>query len=414
MRIDSRADTEEDGKVKYANSRTFKPVLQPAGWAFAIWGAVYLAEFLFLLLLLLNASHQTTSVPSALAAPWCIAHAAQALWCFAFVPSLERHHLYLSAALLGAVAASLSDVHIHMLAAWDAAIGNPPALAPGEPSVLRWLLGNAPAASAKALATTLEAVTVAVGYFAVTAHYAWVTAATLVNVNSYLGTSVFRSQNTMVVLAALSALAALGLGAAHAVVCNSMLYLLVVAWTLTALTDTAPFTKLGCFYAGLGTFACVGCIGGAAAGLVNSNLEEILVPKAIAFAITFPAYRLMQRYGAFVSSVQEPSTAPEVCTRAHAPSQADSLCCGLPRQQQEGQHYASPANVLCCACTHGVASGVLQAGDEPNTHPHPPWPHEQSWLPSRSRARASRTLLLQLLQKFHKEVISMHIQCMAM
>ena len=221
MRIDSRADTEEDGKVKYANSRTFKPVLQPAGWAFAIWGAVYLAEFLFLLLLLLNASHQTTSVPSALAAPWCIAHAAQALWCFAFVPSLERHHLYLSAALLGAVAASLSDVHIHMLAAWDAAIGNPPALAPGEPSVLGWLLGNAPAASAKASATTLDAVTVAVGYFAVTTHYAWVTAATLVNVNSFLGTSVFRSQNTMVVLAALSALAALGLGAAHAVVCNS-------------------------------------------------------------------------------------------------------------------------------------------------------------------------------------------------
>ena len=119
QRIDSRVDVGANGKPTYTTARKFKPVLQPAPWAFAIWGAIYLSEFVFLLLLLLGSS----PISPEIAVPWIVAHLSQALWCFAFVPSLERNHLYLSAMLLGAVATSMSFTQGRALDAWDATFG---------------------------------------------------------------------------------------------------------------------------------------------------------------------------------------------------------------------------------------------------------------------------------------------------
>ena len=82
----------------------------PSGWAFAIWGPIFLGEWLMMLYL--------TNVPSAAtlgaaAAPgWCAATAAQVAWCAAFRPSVcGPSMLWVPAALLAATGVGLGVAH---------------------------------------------------------------------------------------------------------------------------------------------------------------------------------------------------------------------------------------------------------------------------------------------------------------
>ena len=82
----------------------------PSGWAFAIWGPIFLGEWLMMLYL--------TNVPAAAAlgaaaAPgWCAATAAQVAWCAAFRPSVcGPSTLWVPAALLAATGVGLGVSH---------------------------------------------------------------------------------------------------------------------------------------------------------------------------------------------------------------------------------------------------------------------------------------------------------------
>jgi hypothetical protein len=79
-------------------------LVSPAGFAFAIWGVIYLGELVGLVVLASNKDLATDAAPASKA--WFFANVAQALWCFSFRPwALSR--LWLSSACLAATAASL-------------------------------------------------------------------------------------------------------------------------------------------------------------------------------------------------------------------------------------------------------------------------------------------------------------------
>ena len=85
---ESRAEVKKDDKV-YAIplDSEYRSLFTPAGWAFAIWGAIYAGEAAF-------AAHALVS-PGAVVrdvAPWwTLACGLQGLWCLAFRPVSYTH-----------------------------------------------------------------------------------------------------------------------------------------------------------------------------------------------------------------------------------------------------------------------------------------------------------------------------------
>lgn len=85
---------------KTSNSKEFnawKTVFQPAGWAFAIWGIIYLGETigtLYVAAVGRPAEALKTALPY-----WVAGNLFQSLWCFAFRERFRRR-LYLPASLL--------------------------------------------------------------------------------------------------------------------------------------------------------------------------------------------------------------------------------------------------------------------------------------------------------------------------
>ena len=125
----------------------------PAGFAFAIWGVIYLGELVGLAALVRSAAIAERAAPASRA--WLCANAAQALWCASFRPwALDR--LWLSALCLSATAwcLLLSQLQlVHALRQTQASLG--------------WSLLVAPRSL----------------------HCGWTTAATLVNVNAWMGST---------------------------------------------------------------------------------------------------------------------------------------------------------------------------------------------------------------------------------
>ena len=121
----------------------------PAGWAFAIWGPIFLGEGLMMLYL--------TNVPAAAAlgaaaAPgWCVATVAQVAWCFTFRPSVcGPESLWVPAALPATTAVGLGASHRAIRTMGHSGAAN---------AFVRW---------------------------PVALHFGWITAAALVNLNNYL------------------------------------------------------------------------------------------------------------------------------------------------------------------------------------------------------------------------------------
>jgi hypothetical protein len=82
----------------------------PSGWAFAIWGPIFLGEWL-MMLYLTNVS-SAAALGAAAAPGWCAATAAQVAWCAAFRPSVcGPSMLWVPAALLAATGVGLGVAH---------------------------------------------------------------------------------------------------------------------------------------------------------------------------------------------------------------------------------------------------------------------------------------------------------------
>jgi hypothetical protein len=94
-RSDETASDEADAAA--ANLRLRSLVL-PAGWAFSIWGAIYLGETTWCVAQFVNSDLQT--VLPQVTAPFVAANLVQSLWCASFRPSYnDGWHKYVSVAV---------------------------------------------------------------------------------------------------------------------------------------------------------------------------------------------------------------------------------------------------------------------------------------------------------------------------
>lgn len=173
-------------------------MLNPSGWAFAIWAPIYLGETAFVASqLLAPAGSALANVLPQITAPFVAFNLAQSLWCASFRPSYhEGWHKWISVAMLGGTAYSLSFIH-------SVALSNPE---------LAWWY-----------------------FLPMTMHFGWTTAATLVNLNRSFAMQTSVNNTAIVGLGHASAVAASALGVALGL--NSTAYGLTVAWALAACSD---------------------------------------------------------------------------------------------------------------------------------------------------------------------------------
>ncbi|KAK3241411.1 hypothetical protein CYMTET_48827 [Cymbomonas tetramitiformis] len=199
-RIDSRY-AETKGIPK---DDEYRGLVTPAGWAFAIWGIIFMGEIAFTI-------YQVACTPSEgeqmrwleALSPWFTAACGfQALWCVAF-REWARPVFWLPALMLSGIAAALGGAQAELS---QAAVG------------MTWLqygLVHAP----------------------LSIHFGWVSAAALVNWNSYAALLVHDgviSKPAQMAIASMSIAVAALAGIQVSLVRSDALYGLTIAWALMA------------------------------------------------------------------------------------------------------------------------------------------------------------------------------------
>ena len=250
-----------DSDVDPANMSFPWPTLfAPAGFAFAIWGIIYAGEVVGMIALLTNDEVVSHAAPAARA--WLCANVAQALWCASFRPwALDR--LWLSAAALATTAFCLYTSQRELVTRGD----------PPGGSLLLWRLVVWPRSL----------------------HCGWLAAATLVNVNAFVGKAALGPPAALAALV-LSLLAASSLG--DALVASGLpLAAVSVAWGLFAVSKGEP---VGADAAALGKPALDGLALSAAAASLLVLLSVVARPALEAAAANPsgpPSARRMEALG---------------------------------------------------------------------------------------------------------------------
>ncbi|CAM9686191.1 unnamed protein product, partial [Pylaiella littoralis] len=186
----------------------------PAGWAFAIWGPIFLGETAL-------AAYQALPLDSVAAAtgwltrlsPWLAsAFLVQSCWCLSFREwARDAGLLWFPAALLGGTAVCLGGAH-HVVRG---------ALAAGSMSTLQYGLVHLP----------------------VSLHFGWVSCASLVNFNNYIATLAYSDKKKLNFSLA-SVVAAVGLGVAVTGSTGDPVYAGVVAWALSAVASEKGWGRM--------------------------------------------------------------------------------------------------------------------------------------------------------------------------
>mmetsp|Transcript_28054 Transcript_28054/g.38785 ORF Transcript_28054/g.38785 Transcript_28054/m.38785 type:complete len:355 (-) Transcript_28054:284-1348(-) len=235
-RIDSRY--QKTGGVPQEDE--YRGLVTPAGWAFAIWGVIYMGEMAMTGYMVSPAAAVAPS-PSGwlgrLAPHLMAAHACQAVWCAAFRDWARPAHLFwLSATSLSSIALCLNNVHMVL-----ASVRNM--------TTAQYCMVHLPA----------------------TIHFGWVTAASLVNWNSYLALlrkDGYISVTTQIFLANLSVQIAILIGMGVSWYRSDPVYGLTLAWALAAVCSdggkrahkSIPPESAGALakMSGLGSMLCAG------------------------------------------------------------------------------------------------------------------------------------------------------------
>lgn len=199
-RFDGDASVDaKDGNVKFP----WKTIFMPSGWAFAIWGVIYLSE------LLLTVAVGVFLLPdlgiTKVAPYWIAGNLFQSVWCLCFRKRfMKTLWLPTSQLLFAAVSFNLAHREMsHVLAAQSGIWKRIPAL-----------LARAPLAL----------------------HTTWLTAATLLNTNTWMAVSRL-SLSTQLAVATASAYGSFIFGAYFTLVRRDPLIGLTVSWALAALAD---------------------------------------------------------------------------------------------------------------------------------------------------------------------------------
>jgi len=186
-----------------------RTLVAPAGWAFAIWGPIFLGEFLSVAVAGATLTPSSSCFPifQKIALPFVSAHLFQCLWCASFREKYSKIKggILISGACLAGTAFSLGKVNAIVVSA----------SASGSYTFAQYLLY----------------------FFPMSLHFGWTTAATLVNLNAAIALDAASSPLTLAVAGiGTSVVAAVG-GAAFAILRGSPVFSGVISWALFAVAD---------------------------------------------------------------------------------------------------------------------------------------------------------------------------------
>ena len=198
-------NTIDDGIGKKFTPRDGRTLVAPAGWAFAIWGPIFLGELIFVAVQArVSESSPLAPVLRQVSVPFAMAQYFQSLWCAAFRPKYKGRLMYISTGLLGTAAYSLSRAH--------AAFTSPtPGTSRGPGYGLLFL--------------------------PLSMHFGWTTAATLVNLNGSISMLESTSDRTVALVGHMSAAAATATGVFVTLTRSAPTFGVVVSWALFACAD---------------------------------------------------------------------------------------------------------------------------------------------------------------------------------
>ena len=191
----------QDEMEQLGTGRRGRTLVAPAGWAFAIWGPIFLGEMIMTASqLFLPTSSPLIPLLSQVAAPYISAQLFQTLWTASFRPKYKGWWMHVSTLMLGGTAYSLSRAH----AIWVA-----------NPRIYnQWQY--------------------AIFMLPISLHLGWTTAATLVNGNGSLAMQPGVSAQTVALVGHASVTIATGWGLWMTITRSAPVLGGVIAWALMA------------------------------------------------------------------------------------------------------------------------------------------------------------------------------------
>lgn len=208
-KTDGKTDAQEPAGIPRAHWS--RGLVSPAGWAFAIWGPIFVGESAFTAMVgnpTLTSSNPAAAAAFGAVAPyWAAACGLQALWCAAFRPWARRpRHFWLPGALLAAEAAALGGAHRALV-------------------LVSGLEGHA-----------LSFREYFCGHLPLAMHFGWITAAAVVSANSFAAVAAW-PKRTRVSLAFKSIRLAAAFASCVSVTSGDPVPSFVVAWALAAVVS---------------------------------------------------------------------------------------------------------------------------------------------------------------------------------
>ena len=104
--------SKKDGKEPLFFDDRGRTLVMPSGWAFSIWGVIFLGEFLFCSSsFLVKDSSPVALLIKKASGGFMVAQIFQTLWTASFRPKYKGKLMYISAAMLSGIAWSMSHAH---------------------------------------------------------------------------------------------------------------------------------------------------------------------------------------------------------------------------------------------------------------------------------------------------------------
>jgi hypothetical protein len=203
--------TNDDDMDPSELDRRARTLLAPAGWAFAIWGPIFLGEMVFC------ASHLLLAAPGSAAASgvsevvqrasggFMASQLMQTLWTATFRPKYKGKYVYVSGFFLSGIAISLSRAHA------------------------AFTIGMADSGS------SYDKKDYWLYFLPMTLHFGWTTAAMLVNWNGSVASTEWISAKGLAVMGHASVVIATAAGVGITLYRGAPVFGLVIAWALSAL-----------------------------------------------------------------------------------------------------------------------------------------------------------------------------------
>lgn len=200
--IQEEKSASDEGKS--LTPRNGQTLVAPAGWAFAIWGPIFLGELIFVASqAAISANDPVVPLLKRTSVPFTFAHIFQSLWCAAFRRKYRGNLMYISSGLLLGTAFSLSKAH----------------------------------AAFATESSTYNFGTYFRMFLPLTMHCGWTVAASLVNLNGAFSMKESASPKAIAVLGHASVVAAAATGVFVTLSRSAPVFGGVITWALLAVAD---------------------------------------------------------------------------------------------------------------------------------------------------------------------------------